>query len=168
VAAATNAVVDAHDHIVAFIFEQPVVAETNAFLHGGRQFFTPGLQLGQVFLEIHLALVDQGDLVIHEFFGGRGRLGGIDDFALGHLGLFHQADFHILDFEDGLFGHFDLVGQSFVFLVLAGLELLVGVLFDLRFFGFDVQFEAFPLGFDLFDAEFGRVKLGLGGGGFGD
>jgi hypothetical protein len=54
-----------------------------------------------------------------------------------------------------------------VFLVLARQKLLVGVFLNLRFFSFDVEFEPFAVGLDLFDAGFGGFELRLGGRGFG-
>ena len=87
------------------------------------------------------------------------------DFLLRRLGLLHQLDFLVLDFGDVGLARVNFVGQRAVFLVLARLQLLVGVFLDLRFLRFDVEFEPFAVGLDLFDAVFGGFELRLGGGG---
>ena len=107
------------------------------------------------------------DLVVHQFFRGVGLGGGADDFFLRGLGLFHQDDFRVLDFDDRRPCHFDFVGERPVFLILARLQLLVGVFFDLRFFGLDFEFALLAFGLDLLDAAFGGFQLALGGGGAG-
>jgi hypothetical protein len=51
------------------------------------------------------------------------------------------------------------VGERAVFLVLARLQLLVGVFLDLRFLRLDIEFQPFAVGFGLFDAVFGGFEL---------
>src|ERR1700690_781573 len=91
----------------------------------------------------------------------------MDDFLLRRLRLFHQDNLLVLDFGDVGLARFNFVGEGAVFLVLARLQLLVGVFLDLRFFGVDVEFQPFAVGFGLADAIFGGFELGLGGGGAG-
>ena len=80
------------------------------------------------------------------------------------LGLLHQLNFLILDFCDFLFAVVNFVGERAVFLVLAGLQLLVGVFFNLRFFRLDIEFELFAFGLDVLDAALGGFELRLGDG----
>src|SRR5208283_5959636 len=61
----------------------------------------------------------------------------------------------------------NLVGQRAVFLVLARLQLLVGVAFDLLLLRFDIEFEPFAVGLDLSGARLEGFELALGGGGLG-
>ena len=89
------------------------------------------------------------------------------DFLLRRLRLFHQLDFLVLDLEDRCLARVDFVGQRAVFLVLAGLELLVGVPDDHLLLGLDFQLQVFAGGFDLLDPQLGILQLGLRGGGLG-
>ena len=125
----------------------------------------PCCKVGEFLLEIFLALAQLGDLLVDQFLG-LVRLGvARGDFLLRDFGLFHQNDFRVLDLEDDFLGHLDLVGERLVFLVLARLQLLVGVFLDLRFLGLNFQVALLAFGFDLLDAIFGGVELDLGGGG---
>ena len=83
------------------------------------------------------------------------------------FGLFHQLDFLVLDLEDRRLAGVDFVGERAVFLILPGLELLVGIPGDHLLFAVDFQLEIFAGRFDLFDTEFGILQLGLDRGGFG-
>src|SRR5579875_592099 len=162
VAAAAHPALHANYDIAALAFEEPFVARPRRFVHRRRQFVAAGLQGGQFFFQILLAPIQLRELLVHPFFGlgGFGHQAG--DFFLRGFGLFHQFDFAVFNFRDFGFAIFDFAGQRAVFLVFTGLELLVGVFFNLRLLGFDFEFKPFAFGFDLFDAIFGGFELCLG------
>src|SRR6185312_10347116 len=54
-ATAADAVLDAHDHIAAFVFEEPIVTRARSVIHGGGEFFAVGGELFEFFFEILLA-----------------------------------------------------------------------------------------------------------------
>ena len=96
-----------------------------------------------------------------------GGLRGAEDLLLRRLGLLHQLDLLVFDLEDVRLARLDFVGQRAVFLVLPGLELLVGIADDQLLLGFDLQFQVFAVGLDLLDAQLGMLQRRLGGGGLG-
>ena len=75
--------------------------------------------------------------------------------------LLHQLDFLVFDLEDVRLARVDLVRQGAVFLVLPGLELLIGILDNQLLLGLDFQFQIFAPGFDLFHPEFGLFQARL-------
>ena len=60
-------------------------------------------------------------------------------FLLGCISLFHQFQLQVFQFDDGLPGHIDFVGQGAVFVVLFGLKLLERIPFDCLFLRVDVD-----------------------------
>src|ERR1035438_5702428 len=167
VAAAANAVMHAHDNVFALALEQPFVALTHGFVHRGGQLGPASLQFGEFLLQILLALAELRDLAFRHFFYFVGFARQAAGLLLHLLGLFHQNDFLILNLRDVGLARFDFVGERAILLVLARQKLLVGVFLDLRFFPFNVEFELFAVGLDLFDAGPGGFELRLGGRGFG-
>jgi len=155
----------AHNHVLALALEQPFVTAARGFIHGGRQLFSAAGQLGEFLLQIFLTRVQLADLIINQFFCGGGFGGRGHDIFLRDFGLFHQDYFCVFDFEDDFLGHLDLVGERLVFLVLARLQLLVQIFFDLRLLRLNFEVALFALGFDLFDAGLGGFQRGLGVGG---
>ena len=65
------------------------------------------------------------------------------------LSLLHKNKFPVLDVDDDLLGHLDLVSQGGEFLVLAGLELLVLVAGDLVLLGLHLDLELLAFNLDL-------------------
>ena len=150
---------------------KPFIPQARHFLHRRRQFRAAALQFGEFLLQIGLALIQFRDLIFSLFLRRVVLLGCAGNLPLRRLALFHQNNLLILDFDDGLLAQLDFMGERAILLVLARLQLLIGVSLDLRFLLLDIEFEPFAVGLDLFAAKFGGVQLrlrrrGLGAEGF--
>src|ERR1017187_4424493 len=163
VTSATDAVLHADHHILSFAPHRPVVAAARAFVPRRSQFLAVGLQLGQFLLQVLFPPAELRDLLVHEGACVLGGLRGPEDFLLRRLRLLHKLDFPVLDLEDRRLAGIDFVRQRAVFLVLSRLELLIAVADNHLLLALDFQFQVFPGGFDLLDAELGILKFGLGG-----
>ena len=160
-ATATHSMVDAHDDILAFAANETLVAVQGGLIDGRGQFAAVGFKRGQFLLQIRFPFGKLLNLVLEEFLRFIGRLGRPADFLVSGLALLHDFDFPVFDFKNRLFAGFDFVSQGAIFLVLAGLELLVGVAFDLLLPGFDFQFQRFSARFKFLDLVLGGVELSL-------
>ena len=78
------------------------------------------------------------------------------------LALFHQLKLFVFEHHDRRFAGVDFMRQRPVFLVLAGLKLLICVAGDLFLFAFDFQLKLLARGLDLFHTQLGLIKAGGG------
>src|SRR5512138_2235333 len=117
---------NADNDILTFVAHQAVVAAAGAFVYGLGQIGAVGLQSGKFFEQVLLALSQGIDLLLGQGAGLARAVGGGGDFLCHSFGLLHQLYLAILNLENLVFAGINFVGESAVFLVFAGLELLVG------------------------------------------
>ena len=165
-ATAANPVRDADHYIFAFAFAEAFIARQDTCVHCSCQLVAVGFQLCQLLFQIFFACGQIRHLSIGRFFRfvshpGRGR-----GFLLGGLGLFHQFQLLVFQFEDVPPGHFNFVGQRAVLVVPLGLKLLEGISLNRLLFRLDLEFKFLAVAFELFAPLPGHVEGCLGGGGF--
>ena len=153
--------VDADQNVLTLALDQPLITHARAFFHGGSELLAIAQQACEFFLEILFPFAQFRHQIIGVFLGFISLLSEPHDVFLRRFRLLHQSDFLILDLGDVRLAGVNFVGKGLVFLVLARLQLLVGVLGDLGLFGFHVEFEPFPVGFDLPHPLLARLQIGL-------
>ncbi len=155
------------NHGVLFHLQQPFVESQGAVFDSLGEFAAVGFELIEFGLELLFEIVHLADLGVDVGLDFGGLLLGVFDDDSDFLSLFHEVELFVLQFADGLFAILDLISESLVFLVLLGLQLLLGILGDLIVLGGDLVFEVLALGFDLVGLGLGVVENGLALGHFG-
>ena len=163
VAAAANAVIHAHDDVFALALEQPFVARARRFVHRGRQFRAAASAIRRAPSSNfpRAGPVARSGSSTSFFASLASAVARATSFCAASACSIKTISWSSILVMSALHS-VDFVGERAVFLVLARLQLLVGVFLDLRFLRLDVEFEPFAVGLDLFDAVFGGVELALG------
>ena len=147
-AASANTMLNTHHDILAFVLHEPIITRTRRIIDRPGQFRAVGQKFSKFFLQIAFAGVQRTELLIDECFGFSQGLGCPGDLFLAGLSLFHERNFLVFDFENGLLAQVNFMRQRAVFLVLASLKLLIGVLGNEIFLGLDFQFQFLAAGFN--------------------
>ncbi len=162
VATAASVVNDTDQGSTTLIFEEAFVTGQGRFINPTDIFRTFGLKIREFFLQAGFAFGKLCQKSIYHGLISFRRISGFAHLDFGGVDLFHHPEFNVFNPADFLFAGLDLFGESFVFLVFLGLRLLGGVLADEFLLGFDVQFQAFALGFTMLEGIFSRFQS-LGG-----